>query len=950
VYSLIQVLNFAVGRVAEESAVGLRLWTGAPNRMSEQGPEGGDGGPWPDQDPPYPPGADGYDDEDDGGGGGGDAAFDDEELDDEFDEDPKEMMQEVTQNPRFARVLDALREQEQNTNARLALELQEVDEDLKRTTAQREQAGVEMYGVQQQLAKLQGAVENTHTNFNMLSEYRLKEEEALAVVQKEFSGHKESLRDEKKALYKNQSELDALSATLQQVELYNEEMKSEIAVTRRATNKAEENVSQIERVKKGQDVYIDKLNEQAKSLDEQLALYEAQLIAQRKETGAAHGTLADAGAEMESVSFEKKQLLQQWKSSLIGMQRRDEALQATFDALQKQKEQEAAIESEAQGYKKSIRTEEGRKEVLEAVIDRIDTEMKFVQDQVEAKRAETRKLQERFAMLQRSMAQTDEEQSKVVLHAQNLGSQVGGLDQNVEVVNRERQKLEEQILAQQSTQTTMSKAAKNMAKSAAELQSRIHEKEIEKAAMENELARVKVDSLNTDAHNMQLRDTLSKLVAELKEKDGLIEKYQVEIRQRNDEIEKKMYRVDRLNRKYETLTKGVEDEESSGPLEAMIANLKKNLDTNQAESLELQREWLTSQTALVNATAEKEAVTDAIQELSSRVTITSQKKARLLVRIEKGGREIAELEKGMGAMRTDMAKLNSLASEHQGKQTELVDTNYAMEMEFVAELKEMEQESGRLEGHVADVKIQKKAIVGEIVEAERQIMLWEKKVQLEKEMRAALDPEVGQAETRSMEKEIHRMKLRHETLERDQERMVKEMERAIYKREALSLKYRGSGKKAEEQGLTQHGLVKQTSKLKAAIKKMWKETAGYEAAIKEKNGEMEAVGGALEDASSRYGKLEEDANELQNTINDSLYEKQRNIDRLAKVTALNGRYRAVLDAEEDPVPEAMAATAKEEARVAGEQLDTVRGLINTLRVDFPHLDEVLTRVAHLADE
>jgi hypothetical protein len=30
---------------------------------------------------------------------------------------------------------------------------------------------------------------------------------------------------------------------------------------------------------------------------------------------------------MEAINFEKKQLVQQWKSSLIGMARRDEALQ-----------------------------------------------------------------------------------------------------------------------------------------------------------------------------------------------------------------------------------------------------------------------------------------------------------------------------------------------------------------------------------------------------------------------------------------------------------------------------------------------------------------------------------------------------------------------------------------------------------------------------------------------
>ena len=78
-----------------------------------------------------------------------------------------------------------------------------------------------------------------------------------------------------------------------------------------------------------QDNLIDKLNEQLKRAQEELALHEAQYIAQRNESGAADQTLRDAQQEMEAINFEKKQLLQQWKSALLGMQRRDEALQAT---------------------------------------------------------------------------------------------------------------------------------------------------------------------------------------------------------------------------------------------------------------------------------------------------------------------------------------------------------------------------------------------------------------------------------------------------------------------------------------------------------------------------------------------------------------------------------------------------------------------------------------------
>ena len=65
-----------------------------------------------------------------------------------------------------------------------------------------------------------------------------------------------------------------------------------------------------------------------------------------------------------------------------------------------------------------------------------------------------------------------------------------------------------------------------------------------------------------------------------------------------------------------------------------------------------------------------------------------------------------------------------------------------------------------------------------------------------KETQAALDPDVGMAESRAMEREIHRMRIRYEAIARDQARMVSEMERAIYKREAITTKY----KKPKNQG------------------------------------------------------------------------------------------------------------------------------------------------------
>jgi hypothetical protein len=58
--------------------------------------------------------------------------------------------------------------------------------------------------------------------------------------------------DARRMTDQHQLELDSLKATLRQVEQHNEKMKSDIAVTRRATYAAEETVAQLEKDKQDQ--------------------------------------------------------------------------------------------------------------------------------------------------------------------------------------------------------------------------------------------------------------------------------------------------------------------------------------------------------------------------------------------------------------------------------------------------------------------------------------------------------------------------------------------------------------------------------------------------------------------------------------------------------------------------------------------------------------------------
>lgn len=58
-------------------------------------------------------------------------------------------------------------------------------------------------------------------------------------------------------------------------------------------------------------------------------------------------------------------------------------------------------------------------------------------------------------------------------------------------------------------------------------------------------------------------------------------------------------------------------------------------------------------------------------------------------------------------------------------------------------------------------------------------MLWEKKTQLARETRAAVDMDVGQGEIHAMRLEIHRMQVREGQLKREQEKLIQQLEKTV---------------------------------------------------------------------------------------------------------------------------------------------------------------------------
>lgn len=194
----------------------------------------------------------------------------------------------------------------------------------------------------------------------------------------------------------------------------------------------------------------------------------------------------------------------------------------------------------------------------------------------------------------------------------------------------------------------------------------------------------------------------------------------------------------------------------------------------------------------------------------------SQKRYRVSREIESNEKELVKLQRNFAALQRDVVKLDALLSENKGVQTELANSNVLMETEFLRKLKDEELESIKTQTTVEEVVDDKKRMLNEVVDAERQVLQWEKKIQLAEEIKHAIVDPDGEGETAAMQKEIHRMELRLVQLARQRELLIQEMERAVERRGDINLRSKVASRSKEEG--TRTAVQKQLRDLASKIK------------------------------------------------------------------------------------------------------------------------------------
>lgn len=237
-----------------------------------------------------------------------------------------------------------------------------------------------------------------------------------------------------------------------------------------------------------------------------------------------------------------------------------------------------------------------------------------------------------------------------------------------------------------------------------------------------------------------------------------------------------------------------------------------------------------------------------------------------------------------------MNKLNDGLAVNNEKRGKLLNENVNIESEFGQKLKDLERESVTLEVQIDALREEKADLLNQIIECERQILLWERNYQLEREMQDALDPNVGQSEIEDLKKEIHRMELKYNSIKKAQDEIQVEMIRAAKKKESIQVKSmkKPSVEKPAKDPENSNQLKKVVQNLKQTYNKIVKNIQDIDRNINTKQQELEKVNALIDEGNQEYGDLERQTHDLQNKV---VMAKTQKLLSVLKVTTLQGKYK-----------------------------------------------------------
>lgn len=847
----------------------------------------------------------------------------------------------------------ALRTQLEERDTKLSLELKERGVQVMRLKKEREDIGVALYGLQQQLAQSQLKLEETQNKVNSLALQRAQAEDIAEENRVILEGESQHYLKNKENQEGLSYELNGLKMVRMQIQEFKQSLQGEVKIAKRTTHKTEDDVTSLEQQKNAQDLDILLLNDRLKALQSELQAVSEHRAGEELGFARVKQAVDSAVKQLKVVEKERKNVLDQWSAAVSSCQKRDEVMETIGTSTRETLNNILVAQTEIRNLKKQTTFLEAQKEGLITMKERIQADSSKVDASHSESDKKLNELVEQSKLSSNSLEIYSLDAHKLKVKDSLLQKEFKGLQ--LAVTNLDRQRLANELEANfiLNDKITADKSKHHLYQKAKLIQARLYEKDVRRAEQENSLARLRIESLNVSEEQAKLEQLQEADRLGMKAVEKKVAQLEKQVKHKSTEMEKRLSLIDKLNRKYVVMTESSRsgEDESLGPLESTIKHLGREIDELKQENQFLERCWLNHQADLVAVSQTMIQKDIVLQEAVARETVLRQKKQKVEDRILSQEKSMREVDGSVAHLHKEIERLNQLTVESQEKKKTLASETSITEAAFVKELGELEEKSSHLNASIQEIEAVKEKLYHYVQELQVEVKAWEKKIKVTKDTQEALNPKVGQNEVKQMKSEIGRLTMTLEGMKRKQVVLVKDMERAILKRGNISMKHNKGAltfnlKQKPLHEMNKVELQKKMAQVSTQIQELKLKCQHCNEMIAEKVGLNDKYVEGLGELMKQHEQLAALNHSLSQEQDKLMFEQERIRESLERATALLEQMQLILqagpDKRETKTDYAMALQAVQQ------KLERLCEVVSQVGIEHPELSERLNQLKLLA--
>ncbi|XP_054710240.1 coiled-coil domain-containing protein 40-like [Uloborus diversus] len=469
-------------------------------------------------------------------------------------------------------------------------------------------------------------------------------------IRKDVVTTEEKRTDERKKDTELQARLEDLAFEVVQLTSLRMETLTDAKNLKRAVEKTTKDKEQLELQKLRQDLLISRLENDKYNLEDKINLYKRQWAIKKEEINDLRRELEAANMEMQTINFEKQQIVSQWRQSLASLEKHDRILSEIRSSVSTFEDTLQTLNTDITVQKKAVRKELERNESL-------TSQLRF---------------------------------------------------------------------------------------------------------RESDIASVRKDLSNSDERSNQMEENLSLV-------EKIIEITQNELNFSND---KKM-----------SLEKELESRER---LIVRAWQLQKQLEKKQMDiihdKITLTKASKNTERLIGEQSTLKHGENDMYKK---KQVIMGRKKVQLEADVVKEEKCIKEIEKKKQSVEKELYHINKLLHQKKEFQEALKQSSDLSRDDFVKTLKEKEMHYLQKQSELGYFRKKKRKHFRKLIDIQTEILNWEGKVHLAEETRRVLKSKANLEDFSNLKSEIRRFNVKLDQIKREQESLVKQMSKAVYRHTAL---------------------------------------------------------------------------------------------------------------------------------------------------------------------